>query len=52
MTPHSTQHEDVIKELNSDQINGLSSSQVKELLEKYGENKLKEKKIKMISFLF
>ena len=38
--------ENVVKELNSDILNGLSDEQVSEKREKFGENKLKEKKKK------
>ena len=46
LTPHSESREKVLTELNVDSTTGLSSAQVAERREKYGENKLKEKKKK------
>ena len=43
MIPHSTDSELILKELETTVENGLSSAQVNERREKYGENKLKEK---------
>ena len=44
--------EEVLKELNSNALNGLSSTEAKERLETNGENKLSEKKKKTIFQLF
>ena len=46
MIPHSQSQEKVLNELNVDSTIGLSSAQVVERREKFGENKLKEKKKK------
>ncbi|MBE6593448.1 MAG: cation-translocating P-type ATPase [Ruminococcaceae bacterium] len=46
MLAHHKNNDDVIKELKSDLKQGLSSAQVSALQEKYGENKLREKKKK------
>ncbi len=46
MTPHNQSKEEILKELSSDQVKGLSSEKASELLEKYGPNKLNEKKKK------
>ena len=46
MIPHSQSQEKVLNELNVDSTIGLSSAQVAERREKFGENKLKEKKKK------
>ncbi len=46
MTYHTKTAEEIIKYLNSDEKNGLSSSQISSLQAQYGENKLKEKKKK------
>ena len=43
---HNKNIEDVLKELNTNTEQGLSSEEVKNRLEKYGENKLNEKKKK------
>lgn len=42
MKPHSCKLEDLLRHLNTDSGKGLTSGQVQELLQKYGENKLKE----------
>lgn len=49
---HSISIEDTVDKLNTDIDIGLSSKAVKERLEKYGENKLKEKKPKNLSQKF
>ena len=46
MTAHNLDASEVVKALDSDPINGLQESQVSGLREKYGENKLREKKKK------
>ena len=46
MIPHSQSQEKVLNELNVDSTIGLSSAQVAERREKFGENKLKGKKKK------
>ncbi len=46
MKPHSAVREEVITELSTDKEKGLSLSEVKSRQEKYGANKLKEKKKK------
>lgn len=46
MKPYGTKLEDLLRELQSDPEKGLSSGEVKERLDKYGENRLKEKKKK------
>ncbi len=46
MKYHSCTREDVINKLSTDSQNGLSSKAIAELKQKYGENKLKEKKKK------
>ena len=46
MTAHNLDASEVVKALNSDQFNGLTEGQVSDLREKYGENKLREKKKK------
>lgn len=46
MTPYALKQQDVVEKLNSNEATGLTSQQAKELLEKNGENKLKEKKKK------
>ena len=53
MNSHYVAKEELIKQLNTDAINGLSSSQVDKLQERHGLNKLKEKKKKngFIKFL-
>ena len=47
--PHSTKTAEIIKQFETDIVNGLTSEQVKKSFEKFGENKLKEKK-KLTSF--
>lgn len=42
MLPHSCNLKDLMKQLNTDYEKGLSSSQVQNLLRRYGENRLKE----------
>ncbi|MBE6727590.1 MAG: cation-translocating P-type ATPase [Ruminococcaceae bacterium] len=44
MVSHSTPKEEILKSLSSDQTKGLSSNNVAKLQEKYGFNKLREKK--------
>ena len=46
MTAHNLDANEVVKTLNSDPLNGLKESQVSGLREKFGENKLREKKKK------
>ncbi|NLY19135.1 MAG: HAD-IC family P-type ATPase, partial [Clostridiaceae bacterium] len=46
LKPCGTKLEDLLRELQSDPEKGLSSGEVKERLDKYGENRLKEKKKK------
>ncbi len=46
MTPHCKQQEEVLKQLSSDPLVGLTHQEVLARKEKYGENKLKEKKKK------
>ena len=46
MTAHNLDANEVVKTLNSDPINGLKENQVSGLREKFGENKLREKKKK------
>ena len=46
MKAHSLTQDAVLKELGSDLKSGLSMAEVKARQEKYGENKLKEKKKK------
>ena len=46
MTAHNLDASEAVKALNSDPINGLQESQVSGLREKYGENRLREKKKK------
>ena len=46
MAPHNQSKEEILKELSSDQVKGLSSAKASELLGKYGPNKLNEKKKK------
>jgi len=46
MTPHSQQVQEVLSALNTDQTKGLTSAQVAENTQKYGPNKLQEKKKK------
>ena len=48
MTPHSQKVQDVLSEFKTDEIKGLTSAQVTENTEKYGPNKLEEKKKKGI----
>ncbi len=48
MTPHSEQVKVVLSALNTDETRGLTATQVAENAEKYGPNKLKEKKKKSI----
>ncbi|MBQ3492926.1 MAG: cation-translocating P-type ATPase [Clostridia bacterium] len=48
MIPHSTSQEQVLTELQTDVVKGLSDAQVAERKEKFGENKLKEKKKKTL----
>jgi Ca2+-transporting ATPase len=48
MTPHSQQVKDVLSALKTDETKGLTSVQVAENAEKYGPNKLEEKKKKSI----
>lgn len=43
---HNEPVERVLKELNTDPVNGLTDAQVQEALQTYGENRLKEKKKK------
>ncbi|MDF9824891.1 Ca2+-transporting ATPase [Breznakia sp. PF5-3] len=52
MLAHNKSAEDVIKELHSDEIKGLSDEQVKTYLNTYGENKLKAQKKKTILMKF
>lgn len=52
MTYHTKTAEEIIKYLNSDEKNGLSSSQISSLQAQYGENKLKEKKEKRTACAF
>ncbi len=52
MTPHNTPIEDVISNFETNVESGLTSSQVSNLKQTYGENKLKEKKKKSIFFKF
>ena len=52
MEYHSKDKADVLKELNSDAEKGLSSGQVAALREKFGENKLAEKKKKSLAVRF
>ncbi len=47
-----TDSNDVIKELNSDSLNGLTSEEAKIRLQKNGENKLASKKKKTMIQLF
>lgn len=46
MTAHAKTREEVVQELNSDQLHGLSTEQAAEKYALYGENKLREKKKK------
>ncbi|MBR1983234.1 MAG: cation-translocating P-type ATPase [Clostridia bacterium] len=46
MTPHSQPVKDVLLQLNTDEVKGLTSAQVAENTQKYGPNKLDEKKKK------
>ena len=46
MTPHSQKVQDVLSELKTDEVKGLTLSQVAENTEKFGPNKLEEKKKK------
>ena len=46
MLPHSQKIEQVLSELNTNETSGLSASQVAENTQKYGPNKLQEKKKK------
>ena len=46
MTAHAKTREEVVQELNSDQLHGLSQEQAAEKYALYGENKLREKKKK------
>ena len=46
MIPHSESKENLIKLLQTDTVNGLSSEEVEQKRQLYGENKLKEKKKK------
>ncbi len=46
MNVYSEKAENVLEELQTDSVKGLTSAQVAERVEKYGENKLKEKKKK------
>lgn len=48
MTPHSQQLKDVLSALKTDETKGLTSVQVAENAQKYGPNKLEEKKKKSI----
>ncbi len=48
MVYHSESPEKVIKDLGTNEVSGLTSEQVKALTEKYGENKLQEKKKKTL----
>ena len=48
MTPHSQNVNDVLKSLEVDQTQGLSSAKVEENFAKYGPNKLEEKKKKSL----
>ena len=48
MTPHSQPVKDVLLQLNTDEVKGLTSVQVAENTQKYGPNKLDEKKKKGI----
>lgn len=52
MIAHTCSSDDLIKELGSDVNQGLSQAQVNERLEKFGENKLKEKKKKSLFVKF
>ena len=46
MTLHHLNREQTVNELNTDPTNGLQESEVAARIEKYGENKLREKKKK------
>lgn len=46
MIPHSTKQNDLLKELETDRASGLTSEQVRQKFEQFGENKLKERKKK------
>ncbi len=46
MNPHSTAREDILAELSTDQEKGLGSAEISARKEKYGANKLREKKKK------
>ena len=48
MIPHSQNAKEVLNELKTDEVRGLTSAQVAENTEKYGVNKLDEKKKKTI----
>ncbi len=48
MSPHSLTKEELLKNLGTDEKNGLNESLVGKLREKHGENKLKEKKRKTL----
>ena len=48
MIPHSQNAKEVLNELKTDEVRGLTSAQVAENTEKYGVNKLDEKKKKNV----
>ena len=48
MTPHNTSQEELLKELQTSAA-GLSSQEAQQRLERYGENKLAEKRRRQIS---
>ena len=48
MTPHSQNVNEVLSALSTDQSKGLTSAQVAESVEKFGPNKLEEKKKKSL----
>jgi len=53
MKPYSEELSSVIRELDTDEVRGLSSEEARKRIEKYGENKLKEKgkKSMLVRFL-
>lgn len=52
MIPHSQKREDILRELSTDAERGLTASQVSERIEKFGHNRLKEKKKKSMAQRF
>ena len=52
MTPYSTSAEELLKSLKSDKQKGLSSDEIIKRKQKYGENKLREKKKKTVFLRF